>query len=71
MEAQIQQHFVAFSQFLSPQEKIQKPQSLRLQKLTNGQFMELSTDVYDELTRRLQNTEDSLQVRILAISLYV
>jgi hypothetical protein len=60
----IETHFVSFSQFLSPLENSYKQQSLRLQTLTNGQFIELSTDVYDELTRRLKNTEDSLQVSL-------
>ncbi|EFW99081.1 cell polarity protein [Grosmannia clavigera kw1407] len=57
-EAQLGEHYVALRRFLSQTSRDGKPANPankardKLQRLTSVQFLELSTDVYDELVRR-------------------
>jgi len=58
----IKTHFLAFKEFLESQDneaKRQRGAKEKLIKLTNQQFQELSTDVYDELMRRTYNSRDT------------
>eukprot|EP00833_Pecoramyces_ruminatium_P006350 jgi/Orpsp1_1/1180382/evm.model.c7180000073159.1 len=58
----IKTHFLAFKEFLENQDNDSKrPRGAKekLIKLTNQQFQELSTDVYDELIRRTFNSRES------------
>jgi len=58
----IKTHYLAFKEFLESQDndsKRQRGAKEKLIKLTNQQFQELSTDVYDELIRRTYNSRDS------------
>ena len=57
-EATLGEHYVTFKAFLSNPGRMGKPSQVpnkardKLLRLTLGQFLELSTDVYDELRRR-------------------
>ncbi|ORX76671.1 hypothetical protein BCR32DRAFT_283927 [Anaeromyces robustus] len=60
--AVVKTHYLAFKEFLETQDndaKRQRGAKEKLIKLTNQQFQELSTDVYDELIRRTYNSRDS------------
>jgi len=58
----VKTHYLAFKEFLDTQDndiKRQRGAKEKLIKLTNQQFQELSTDVYDELIRRTYNARES------------
>lgn len=56
-------HFEAFFHFLQPNDhRLRDHANNKLAKLTDSQFTELSTDVYDELSRRLKQADAFLYV---------
>lgn len=58
-------HFAAFGRFLQPAdlpESAKKAARDKLGRLSNSQFFELSTDVYDELSRRESRSDPFLAV---------
>jgi len=58
----IKTHYLAFKEFLESQDNdAKRPRGAKekLIKLTNQQFQELSTDVYDELIRRTYNSRET------------